>query len=203
MEVPSREVFLRGVQEYERRESRDAMYRVATFLVRHFWGKPSEMADALGVLLLTWNQAFYRYGSFDFDHLESCIARNMVGLAGFRRREICSFSSRDRGMVGELFNDFLGALEISTGKARGRRSPVAAAKALHLLAPRFFPIWDARIARTYKCYYHTRPAAKYIEFCEKVRAVADEVKNYIRLSDKTVVKLIDQYNYSKYTKGWV
>jgi hypothetical protein len=34
-------------------------------------------AKPLGVLLLTWNQAFYRYGIFDFDDLEVCITRNL------------------------------------------------------------------------------------------------------------------------------
>jgi len=71
--IPSKKEFIRGIKTFERHEKRDAMYKVATFLVLQFWGKPSEMADGLGVLLLTWNQAFYRYGSFDFDELERCI----------------------------------------------------------------------------------------------------------------------------------
>lgn len=64
MNIPNREEFLKGCEEFEKHEKRDAMYKVATFLVFHFWGKPSDMADGLGVLLLTWNQAFYRYGIF-------------------------------------------------------------------------------------------------------------------------------------------
>lgn len=60
--APTEEEFLNGIIEFEKQEKRDAMYKVATFLVSHFWGNPSDMADGLGVLLLTWNQAFYRYG---------------------------------------------------------------------------------------------------------------------------------------------
>lgn len=55
-----------GSEAFRAYERRDAMYKVATFLVEHHWGKPGEMANALGVVLLTWNNAFYRYGSFDF-----------------------------------------------------------------------------------------------------------------------------------------
>lgn len=66
---------VRGCQAFRARESRDSMYSVASFLVRHFWGRPREVADGLGVLLLTWNQAFYRYGGFDFDRLESALQR--------------------------------------------------------------------------------------------------------------------------------
>jgi len=68
--IPNCKEFCKGVEEYEKHEKRDVMYKVATFLVSYFWGKPSDMADGLGVLLLTWNQSFYRYGSFDFNKLE-------------------------------------------------------------------------------------------------------------------------------------
>jgi hypothetical protein len=51
--MPDPEDFRKGCAEYERHEKRDAMYKIATFLVSHFWGKPSDMADGLGVLLLT------------------------------------------------------------------------------------------------------------------------------------------------------
>ena len=93
--IPSKEEFVRGVEEYERREKRDAMYKVATFLVSHFWSNPSNMANGLGVLLLTWNQAFYRYGIFDFDKLEECIRRNLQKLEEFRKRDIISLSEAD------------------------------------------------------------------------------------------------------------
>jgi hypothetical protein len=81
MKIPSPEEFRRGYQEFQRREKGDAMYKIASFLADHFWGKPAEMADGLGVLLLTWNQALYRYGSFDFDKLEKCMADNLYLLA--------------------------------------------------------------------------------------------------------------------------
>lgn len=51
----------RGVRAFAVKEPRDAMYKVATKLIDGSWGSHEEVADALGVLLLTWNQAFYRY----------------------------------------------------------------------------------------------------------------------------------------------
>ncbi len=38
------------------------MCKTATFLVNEFCAHPADIADSLGVLLLIWNQAFYRYG---------------------------------------------------------------------------------------------------------------------------------------------
>jgi len=203
MNIPNREEFLKGCEEFEKHEKRDAMYKVATFLVSHFWGRPSDMADGLGVLLLTWNQAFYRYGIFDFDKLEGCIADNFQKIENFRNRDISSLSNSDEDDIRDLFNRFLEALQINSGKMQGRKSPVAVAKTLHLLAPNFFPLWDDKIARAYGCYYNPNPTEKYISFCKITKSIADKVKCYIGRSDKTLTKLIDEYNYPKYTQGWI
>lgn len=180
------------------------MYKVATFLLEHFWGNSPEMADALGVLLLTWNQAFYRYGSFDFDKLEKCIAHNLKKISVFRKRNISSLSSSDESNIKVLFIEFLEALQIDSGKNRGTKSPVSVAKALHLLAPAFFPLWDDKIAKEgYGCDYSGNPAEAYIEFCKITKGIASKVKMCSGKHVKTIVKLIDEYNYSKYTQGWI
>jgi hypothetical protein len=203
MNIPNREEFIKGCEEYEKHDTRGAMYKVATFLVSHFWGKPSDMADGLGVLLLTWNQAFYRYGTFDFDKLEECITENFQKIESFRNRDISSLSNSDEDVIKNLFNKFREALQIDSGNVQGRKSPVSVAKALHLLAPDFFPLWDDKIARAYKCHYYKNPAEKYVSFCNITKDMADKVKNCISRSDKTLIKLIDEYNYSKYTQGWI
>jgi hypothetical protein len=201
--IPSHDEFAQGCQQYEAHEKRDAMYKVATFLVSHFWGAPADMADGLDVLLLTWNHAFNRYGLFDFDELEQSIANNMHGLDALRHRDILSLSDADKEVVEDLFLVFLQALQIHEGKAGGRKSPVGASKALHLLAPGFFPLWDARIADAHGCSYHGDPVGKYIQFCRITQQIADVVQDYVPLKGKTLVKLIDEYNYSKYTQEWI
>lgn len=224
LQVPSKEEFLRGIEEFEKREKRDAMYKVATFLVKHFWGEPADMADALGVLLLTWNQAHYRYGSFDFEKLEKCIADNMETIASFRGKDVFRLGFVDKPEVRELakellvegqepnseyekvkklFNAFLDALRIASGTRKDAASPVAVAKALHLLAPSCFPLWDYEIAKAYGCSYYKNPAEEYVEFCRLMTKLAEGVTVYIYRTDKTLLKLIDEYNYSRYTQQWV
>jgi hypothetical protein len=195
--------FVRGYKAFEERESRDAMYKVASFIIKKSWGKPAEMADGLGVLLLTWNNAFYRYGPFDYDALESCIRKNLRLLKTYRRREIQSLSVEDEDTIKQLFRDFLQALQIFQGKMKGRRSPVGVAKALHLLAPAFFAIWDDKIARAYNCYYNNDAAESYVNFSWKTKAMAQTLSEHVKRRDKTLVKLIDEYNYAKYTTKWV
>src|ERR1700674_3951407 len=81
-----------GCLAFRQKERRDAMYKTATFLVQHFWGKPTEVAEGLGVLLCVWNHAFYRNGPFDYDLLEKCIAINQALLTDFRKRNILTYS---------------------------------------------------------------------------------------------------------------
>jgi hypothetical protein len=204
-DFPSAKEFERGHREYERRESRDAMYKTASFLVNHFWGHPAEIADSLGVLLLTWNQAFYRYGSFDFNQLERCIEDNQDLLNRYRSREITTFGQEDEKPIVRLFDEFLVALRIANGTKAGAHSPVAVAKALHLLAPMFFPLWDDKIAREYGCHYAFKPAVKYLEFVATSRRFAETLRRLGIESrgHKTLLKLIDEYNYAKYTQKWI
>jgi len=110
------------------------------------------MADGLGVLLLTWNNAFYRYGFFDFDALEKCISNNQQILESYRHRSILDYTASDDESI-----KFLKALQIADGKSAGRKSPVAVAKALHLLAHDFFALWDDKIAKAYNCHYRYIP----------------------------------------------
>ena len=94
-------------------------------------------------------------------------------------------------------------MQIDSGKIRGRTSPVAVSKALHILAPDFFPIWDQKIAKAYGYNYYNNSETKYFSFCRIIKTIADKVVGYIIHSDKTLIKLIDEYNFSKYTGGWI
>jgi hypothetical protein len=99
----------RGCQKFHNQEKRDAMYKIANYLVSHFWQKSdADATNGLGVLLFTWNQAFYRYGSFDFDALEEFIKQNKAKLDRFRNRTIESFGETDKNDVNRTFQRTLG-----------------------------------------------------------------------------------------------
>ena len=194
----------RGSEAFERGEGRGSMYRVATFLLREWWGDYPKMADALSVLLLTWNWAFYRYGPFDQRRLERCLEHDWATIGAFHSREITSFDGQDHALLRNLFLRLLKALEISKGKKKGCKSPVAVAKALHLLAPAFLPPWDNAIAEAYGCSYSSNPDRAYLRFCEMMREEAVRLKSVGQSSvGKTLLKQIDEFNYAKYTKGWI
>jgi len=192
---------LKGSKAFRTHEGRGAMYKVATFLIDHFWGTPADMADGLGVLLLTWNQALYRYGGFDFAALEQVLSHSLECLAEYRARDILSLTDADAPAIEDLFGRFLEALK--GGKSQGARSPVAVAKALHLLAPKFFPLWDDKIAKAYNCRYSTNPSAKYLAFMHITKGHVTQLQGKIGADRSSVLKIIDEYNYAKFTKNWV
>jgi hypothetical protein len=200
--IPNCNEFLKGIKEFRKREGRDPMYKVASFWILHFWGKQQRVVDGLGVLLLTWNQAFYRYGGFNFNKLEKFLIKNRKQIEKFRKRNIETLKERDKKEIIKLFNGIMNALKSFPSK---RKSPVAAVKALHLLAPKFFPLWDDKIAKAYNCGWKdsNHAAKKYIEFCKKIQKIENQVKNYIKKPDVPILKLIDEYNYAKYTKNWI
>ncbi len=179
------------------------MYRVAAFLLNEWWGRHADMVDALTVLLLTWNAAFYRFRTFDQSRLESCLQKHWSTIQSFRQREINSFVKSDHRPLELLFLALLEALQISSGKRRGRQSPVATSKTLHLLAPMFLPIWDNAIAHHYECQYSSDPSGAYIKFCGKIKKIAAALKPVVPPSSKTLLKQIDEFNYAKYTKNWI
>jgi len=156
------------------------------------------------VLLLTWNQALYRYGAFDFALLEEALRANMAVIEGLRPRNIRSLVEADEPSIRHLFLGFLEALRIKEGKKKDCKSPVAVAKALHLLAPGFLPIWDDKIARAYACHYNRHPEKKYVAFAYKMQALARQLQEHVPPGcGRTFLKLIDEYNYAKHTKGWI
>jgi len=202
--MPTSAEFRQGYEAFQKHESRDAIYKTAAFLVNHFWGEPARMADGIGALLLTWNQAFYRYGSFDFALLEEALRKNMKAIEGFRGRNIRSLVETDEPAIKQLFLEFLEALRIKEGTKKGLKSPVGAGKALHILAPDFLPLWDDKIARAYGMYYKPYPEQKYLVFAYKMQRLAQDLDPHVPADcGRTFLKLIDEYNYAKYTKGWV
>jgi hypothetical protein len=203
----------RGVRVFAEKEPRDAMYRISRHLVELHWGSPAHTADALGVLLLTWNQAAYRYGEFRYQSLENFIRRDTGRLDAFRKRRLETISLADYPEVEDVFDGMLEALRSVADTV----SPVGAAKALHVLAPRFFPAWDNKIAAAYGLGLQGRVRAgnKYKLFVAEIRVVLEDLEQEAPLPEiedrlnllshfpKTLLKFIDEYNYGRFTKRWI
>ncbi len=205
-QIPDREEFIKKLELYEKNEARRTVYFEALNHIAQNWNNPPGMAAGTRILLHSWHWNFYRFGDFDCTLLQNCLDRNLLDINSLRYRHISSLSVDDENKIKELFEQFLAALE--GGK---RKSPVAVAKALHLLAPDFFPLWDNDIALEYGYVWggiaNTLFAASdYVSFCHKMKEMAANMSNYVsHQDDRSLLKRIDEYNFAKFSKfavGW-
>jgi hypothetical protein len=182
----------------------DSIYRIAMTLVSEGWSRPPRLqniVDGLNVLLRIWNQQFYGPSCFDEKRLAGWLTAHWSEVNSFRSRDISSFGASDHEAIAGTFTELLDVLQKNSN---AKRSPVSVAKALHLLAPRFFPIWDSTIAGNWKCPYSTLPSVAYIVFCQRTQEfaaplqkalAADNSSRHGWFEQKTLLKRIDEYNY--------
>lgn len=186
-------------KSFQQNEPRDLFYRAARELVRLAIAKQTEitLAEALGTLLQTWNKSFYRFhGKFDEPHiqaLERVINKKSNKLGEWRDRTIDSIRADEREAIADVF----AAFEAVVG-------PVGAAKALHLLAPKFFPLWDRAIASGYRVGLQKMGsnADKYLKFIDITRQQVSGLRAS-SLNKDEILKMIDEYNFCLITKGWI
>ncbi len=183
---------------YLENEPRDLFYHAASELVRLSRTNATDinLAEALAVLLLTWNQSFYRfhpdlYSEEHFKDIEGLLEAHEATIAKFGRGSIFTLRDEDRETVQTIFTAFRKILR-----------PTGAAKALHLLAPTFFPIWDFAIRQAYGKrggvpYADRGEAPGYWAFMKATRRQYENVEPEWRL-DVGILKALDDYNYCKY-----
>ena len=198
-QIPDCEEFRRGYQIYNEREKRGFVYFEALSTVSENWGNPSGMAQGVNRLIRRWNRFF---ANFDLNGLANCIDRNLSILNGYRARDIESLSDSDENKIKNLFNQFLDALKRTSDSVK---SPVSVGKSFILFASNFLPLWDSMIAFRYGCSYLSDIAdGPYFRFCKKMQIMAEHVRNFVPdPDDRSLLKRIDEYNYSKYTMHWI
>ena len=193
--------------EFKKIEPRDFFYWSVTKLVAAVLdadtkaGKIDELVRALMMLLTTWNKNYYRFferhkGGMSleqhFADLERVISKHFERLAEFRGRRLHEVADVPEGEVRATFQDFAGVL--------GR---VGAAKCLHLLAPGFFPLWDAAILKGYGMekspYRGCTDAERYVAFMKITKAQLACLGDFSSFTDNPL-KSLDEYNYCRFTK---
>lgn len=201
--VPAREDLSLAHRTFVARESRDVFYRIATEAVRRSMAGETgfSVPEAIAVLLESWNAAYYRFHPRDretlISDLEKLTDEYCALLEEFRGRTLSGFSQADEPDVRRLFRAF-----------QDKLGAVGAAKALHLLAPRFFPLWDRSIGGAYGV--GQMDAAAYLQFMAitqaQLNALGGEKAIEEAVSPTTGVhalKLLDEFNYSSFKKHWI
>jgi len=199
--IPNKELFRAGIAAYEKNEGRGTDYFSALNKVQTDWGNWSKMTAGIWQLLNSWHRQFYRYGGPDLKAIANCIEQCIADLNAVRGRVIDTLTVADEAQIDALFNAFLNSTH-RTNKRGSNQSAVATAKALHLLAPGFLPLWDDAIASRFG--YVMMTSEDYVLFCWDMKDHAAVVQSFFDTSDdRTVLKRIDEFNYAAYTQHWV
>lgn len=182
---------------FEANEPRDLFYRAATELIalaRQGSTKLS-LAEALAVLLQTWNKSYYRFRRFDarhFEDIEAVLDANQELLSSLSSHTIESVGLHHETPVKKLFTAFERVL-----------GPVGAAKCLHLLVPDLFPLWDRAIAAAYKIPLGNTGtnATRYWAFMRIAKTQCESLREQGH-AGANPLKSIDEFNYCRFTQGW-
>jgi hypothetical protein len=182
----------------ERNEPRALFYKVAAELVDlSLRGQSSiTVAEAMAVLLQTWNAPVYRLRPFDSQNhadIERLVATHRHEIEHFRPRSLDTFSPADEPVVHDLFCAFEQLL-----------GPDGGTKCLHLLAPLFLPIWDHAIARAYGLQLEvaTSNLHRYLRFMEITRQQWERLGG-LQGVGRNPLRAIDEYNYCHCCKHWL
>jgi hypothetical protein len=194
--------------EFKRIEPRDFFYWSVTKLVESVLDKElrtgmvDELVRVLMMLLTTWNKNYYRFFNSrkggmtleaHFAELEAAISTHFDLLIRFRSQRLYETAEIPEQDIRDMFKDFTDVL--------GR---VGAAKCLHLLAPSFFPLWDAAILKGYglekDAYRHRTDADRYVAFMGISKAQIENLGDFSSFTDNPL-KSLDEYNYCRFTKN--
>jgi hypothetical protein len=152
----------------------------------------AEVADATAMLLRSWNKEYYRFRKAQAKSLVADLHQLITAQLGiisqFQQRSLPTLESADQTDVLSLFSIFTEKLGV-----------IGAAKALHLLAPNFFPLWDNAIAYQYGVVADSRGYFLFMAITEhQIRSLMDKLPDGM-----APLKTLDEYNYCKYTKSWI
>ena len=177
---------------YERDEPRDLFYRVALALMADAEAGRGQfsMVEGLAVLLQSWNLGYYQRGRHPFDQahydaIEGLLKSHKRALARLRERPIEGMTDADRPTVERIFDAFFEVL-----------GAVGSAKTLHLLAPRWFPIFDNYILGAFHIY--GRDGRAYWRFMTGIRAQARMLGGEVK-AGQNVVKALDELSFCRFT----
>jgi len=208
---------LEGCRRFCELERRDSVYATASDYAEKNNGDIPRLALAGEALLLTWNKPYYKGKRWKLifqvnGDLQQAMRTNWSAISALRCAELGRLSDGDVISAGELFANMAGLSSIgSTG----------AAKALSLICPTVFVMWDTSI----KGAYHTLhvkdqvhdigTAACYLSFmatCNEVGSALlstgqDLSKAHPSFRDfgtrKRLAKMIDECNYVRFFMGQI
>jgi hypothetical protein len=173
---------------YTEKEPAEYAHRLSRHLLE---GDAFTRGEAIHALLRIWSPKGPKATPAD---ITSVLDETAEARAAFADRHIATLVVAEHDAVKEIYAAF-----------RGVVGQVGAAKALSVLHPRFFPMWDTKIAVAYlgwRWRAQGAPPEHYLMFMvcaiEQCTTAVDE-----DTFGHTLLKVLDEWNYSIWTKKWL
>jgi len=213
-------------------EHRGYVYPDALNKVQNNFGTPDKICEGISDLLRGWHNNFYRFGPFDQAKILEGVNHCHNELKGWKTKNIRNVKLDFRFVTqfSPIFDCFLDATAGKNPKFT-RKTVTGTSKCLHLLTPSLLPMCDEAISQAYGCWwvYSDFGFSEYFKFMEYTKILAEQLvteyskKHNIQNSDqvemrlvneiktysgdtyqynKSLLKIIDEYNYAKYSKEW-
>lgn len=179
----NQEEFNENLKKFDELENRGSYYPMFLNMIE----KGFE-TEAFLFILSTWNFATFRYAMKDFDlnQFKSVVDDLKPYFEKFREESIENIN----------FDDYEKEIKYifrKLSKIKGIQY-TGASKLMHLTTPEVFVMWDAYIRKAWG--FKKGEADDYFDFLKKMQ---EEFKGIGKIKKRTLAKLIDEYNYVKFT----
>lgn len=206
---------IEGCRKFIERERRDSIYVAALSYAQQNKDSIPRQALAAEALLLSWNEAYYRGRKGARWHLiplvngdlQEAFQANSSALEALRETELGKLTTKDLESIREVFRTVASKQSIGL---------TGASKALNVVVPDVFVMWDTGIREAYHVLHGSRDIDRpscyenFIATCNEIGSAL--IANSERLVSqhpsfkqfgvrKSIAKMIDEVNYARFFLG--
>lgn len=168
----------------------------------------NKLAEDIEYLLMKWNQRV----PVDEIKLRKTVKQvaNKVKTWDLVKMNLWNYHKE----ITEIFRIFVNTAKPDKN-GKQKKNYTSASKALHILNPKFFVMWDYKIRDGYGCCENEEGYFNFLLRCQKeiekiISTYESDYPSGPEISQKiyegppkSIVKLLDEYNIAKYTKEWL
>lgn len=179
----NKDEFKKNLLKFDDLENRRSYYPMFLNMI-----KKGFETEAFLFILSTWNFATFRYAMKDFDlnNFKKIVKNLKPYFKKFKGKTIESINFNDyEKEIKHIFQEL--------SRIKGIQY-TGASKLMHLTIPEVFVMWDAYIRKAYG--FKKGNSEDYFNFLMKMQ---EEFKGIKKTKKKTLAKMIDEYNYVKFT----